>query len=233
MRLALSILLLSGGGAFAQDAATSLDEMRAKGLPPHQLQAINAIGSNILQAKQMGRTQTDPNDKDLLNELRSTAGKLVAAENLSSANISLSSDAQAATAANDWQAANDAARKSAQAAAWDVVGKLNQASSQLLASGNSKAKQQIVSGGMPIGQQRGGLYQQWANQLEVVINNTNSPDRISQLLALQSQLQPGQRSVTATPTTLGTPSMQAMTWNAPPAVAEPQPAGSGKKTKKH
>jgi preprotein translocase subunit SecD len=182
----------------------------------------------------MGEVQTDPNDKDLLNQLQATVDNLIAAENLSKSNISLSTDKQAVAVANNQQAAHDAARKAAQQGAWGVFGKLHQEKDELQAPASGKAKREIISGGMPIGEQRGRQYEEWADQLEEIINNSNGPERIGQLLTLQAQLHPTQHGVAPAPTTPSTPSLQAMTWDEPPAVEQSQhTAGSGSSGKKH
>ncbi|WP_446812262.1 hypothetical protein ACH50O_23025 (plasmid) [Methylomonas sp. 2BW1-5-20] len=211
MRLLLC-LLLATGTAYAQSIPeTTLEEMRAKHLSPQQLQAIRAIGGNVLQAKQTA--QVDPADKALLMQLQSAVYKLIAAENLTNpAGLNaISKNGAAIPAVNTQQTANDAARKSAETAAWEIIGNLHQDSSQLQSTSKSAAKRVIHSAGKPIGEQRGRQYELWANQLEAIINNKN-PDRITELLIFGKQIQTQPSGVSPTAIDRGPPNFQSRPW---------------------
>jgi hypothetical protein len=214
MRLFL-LLLLATGTAYAQPIPEiTLEEMRAKHLPPAQLQAIRAIGGNILQAKQTA--QSDPADKDLLIQLQSAVSKLLVAENLmNTANLNKIRKNGAAIpdtqqTANP-QPANNAARKSAETTAWEVIGKLRQDSGQLQSTPKSAAKHVIYSAGKPISEQRGRQYDQWANQLESIIHK-NNPDWITELLKFGMQLQTQQFGVGPAAMSHSAPNFQSRPW---------------------
>ena len=173
--LVLVMVVTATGNSYAQTATTTqapiptvtLQELRAKGIPSEQLQAIQKIGGNILQAK---RTATaEPGDKDLLNQVQATVSQLLSIEK---------------------PGVSQSQRQSAQSSVYDVVTALRQESNLLQPTGNKSAQKQILSGGKQIGQQRGALYGGLASQLEAIVSNNNTASRIKQLLAFNSQLQP-------------------------------------------
>ena len=173
--LVLVMAVTATGNSYAQTATTTqapiptvtLQELRAKGIPSEQLQAIQKIGGNILQAK---RTATaEPGDNDLLNQVQATVSQLLSLEK---------------------PGVSPSQRKSAQSSAYEVVTALRQESNLLQPTGNKSAQKQILSGGKQIGQQRGALYSGLASQLEAILGNNNAASRIKQLLAFNGQLQP-------------------------------------------
>jgi hypothetical protein len=188
--LVMCLLMVSGNNTYAQTVtsngnnslpapATTLPELRAKGLPAEKLQIIQQIGGNVLQAK---RTATvEPGDKDVLNQVQATVANLLKIEKQGVGNIGLSANAQSQ---------QQGALKKAQSAAWEVVTTLRQESSLLQGSGKKLPKKQILSGGKHVGEQRGRLYVLWANQLDNILGNQDTSARLKQLTDLNNQLLP-------------------------------------------
>ncbi|WP_347989701.1 prenyltransferase/squalene oxidase repeat-containing protein [Methylomonas sp. AM2-LC] len=188
--LVMCLLMVSGNNTYAQTVtsngnnslpapATTLPELRAKGLPAEKLQIIQQIGGNVLQAK---RTATvEPGDKDVLNQVQATVANLLKIEKQGVGNIGLSANAQSQ---------QEGALKKAQSAAWEVVTTLRQESSLLQGSGKKLPKKQILSGGKHVGEQRGRLYVLWANQLDNILGNQDTSARLKQLTDLNNQLLP-------------------------------------------
>jgi hypothetical protein len=182
--LLVLVMVMATGNSEAQTTAptqtpiptVTLQELRAKGIPSAQLQTIQKIGGNILQAKRSATV--DPNDKALLNQAQATVNNL----------LNIEKSELGSHAGNQSQL--NSARQSAQSAAWNVVTALRQESGLLQGTANKPAQKQILSGGKPVGAQRGNLYANWANQLETILGNHNTPSRFQQLLALNKQLQP-------------------------------------------
>lgn len=179
--LVLVMAMTAAGNSEAQTTASTqtpiptmtLQELRSKSIPASQLQTIQQIGGNILQAK---RTATvDPNDKALLNQVQATVSNLLAIE----------TSGLGANANN-----NQFQLKSAQSAAWNVVTALRQESNLLQSTATTPAKKVIYSGGKPVGVTRGKLYSGWANQLETILGDTNTASRVRRLLVFKNQLQP-------------------------------------------
>lgn len=193
----------------------------ARSLPPEKLDAIRAIGRNLLQAKK--NAQDNPADAESLAQLRTVVDKLIAVENLSSNSVSISVEGTASTAQTAESASLAQERAATRAAALEMVGQLRrhtgavsqQAQSAAVVSGSSSA-------GFPVGEQRGRLFERLADKLEGALAADNA-GRMAQLQALRDQIQTTHSGVIETPLTHGTPTIQAMPWNpAPPASAQKQ-----------
>ena len=65
------------------------------------------------------------------------------------------------------------------------------------------------SAGLPIGEQRARLFERWASKLDAALSEGNK-DRIGQLRELRDQLRATKGSLSETPVTHGTPTLQAM-----------------------
>jgi hypothetical protein len=167
----LLVLLTLSESAFADGDLTmpsiTLKEMRAKGLPPGQLQTIRAIGSNVLQAKRTATT--DPHEKDALKQVQAAAQDLISGVRVKK---------------------SDAENKKSETAGWDVVASLRHEHDQLQGAGNRPAQKQLHSGGKSIGEQRGKLYSQLADQLDSALSERDPATRLKQLLTLSQYLKP-------------------------------------------
>ena len=196
--------------------AKTIEAFSARSLPPEKLYAIRAIGSNILQAKR--NTVDNPTDTGQLTKLRTLVDQLIAVESTSSSVISLNLSGNS----TNTQAAEPAdlvkQREDLRTAARDASGQLHYRASSLGSQAKSVASADgSRSAGFPVGQQRGKLFERWANQLDEALADGN-PNRLAQLYALRNQIQAKHNGVIDTPTTPATPTLQAMPW-IPPASA--------------
>jgi len=191
--------------------------MASNGLEANKLDAIRSIGHNILLAKKSAKK--DPSDNEQLLQIRATVDSLIAAETSASKIMVQQVSNKTAGIPDNQQAAIEARRNAAQTAAWDVVSKLRQDAGQLQRTSKAAAKRRIYSSGLPVGEQRGRLYERWANKLEAILAKNNS-DRVSKLLAFRDQLQANQRGVITSLLGHKTPTLQALPWEWPESKAK-------------
>ena len=209
MRIFLCLLLLAATAQAGSNATTPNIMAPANKLPPETLTAIQRISRNVLQAKRMGRQQTD-NNTEQLSQLNGALNKLIAVE-LQSFQVNLINlPGKSATTPKTQPATGLIARMAAQNQTWDVIDMLRQQASQLQGQENTPAQVQIYSGGFSIGQQRGRLFDKWADKLETILNS-HSADSLLQLSAFKTQLTPQATGISNTANMPKTPSLQSMT----------------------
>lgn len=222
MRIFLCLLLLA---STVQAETTTRSMTPDKGLPPDKLQAIRQIGQNILQsqedARESGGNETAATNASL-KQLSTTINNLIAAEtpapSLSSHPIVINASGNAAATSGTKQATGKKlmARMSSQSQAWAEVSTLRQNAGHLQKRKNTPAEIQVYSGGFPVGEQHGRLYDNLADKLENILS-IDSPNRLAQLKALRAQLTPKNTGSIRTPIAQRTPSIQVMTWENPDA----------------
>lgn len=178
-------------------------------LSPEKLDAIRLIGRHVLQAK--NRDTQEPIDKGPLNQLRASLDNLIAAEASSSPSASHLSRQALNTPRSQPSLTASPAVTLRKNQAWDEVGNLRQQAGQLRRRNNKPAKTEIYVAGLPIGEQQGRLYDQWADKLETILSDDNA-DRVTQLRALRDRLKPQKRSISDTASMHDTPTLQAMPW---------------------
>ncbi|OAI13205.1 hypothetical protein A1507_17715 [Methylomonas koyamae] len=177
-------------------------------LPPEKLDAIRLIGRHVLQAKNKG--QDEPSEKEQLVQLRTALDKLIAAEALPSQTVGISLENKAPAAAGQ-QVGSDAVRTTARTQAWDVVTKLRQDASQWHNQTKAAEKHELYAAGFPVGQQRGRLFDEWADKLETTLSDANT-DRLTQLRDFRERLKFEKHGVIDLPLASKTPTIQAMPW---------------------
>ncbi|WP_026600593.1 hypothetical protein [Methylomonas sp. 11b] len=210
MRIMLC-LLLAAFTAHADSKSASQTEANtaSHALPPEKLDAIRLIGRQVLQAK--NKVQEESPEKEQLVQLRTTLDKLIAAEALPSQTVRISLGNKAPVVAPNQQATSDALRATARTQAWDVVTKLRQDASQWQSRTKAAAKHELYSAGFPVGEQRGRLFEQWADKLEATISDTNT-DRVTLLRDFRERLKFEKHGVIDLPLASKTPTIQAMPW---------------------
>lgn len=218
MRLFL-FLLLTVSSAQAQPKLDDVPDTRIDNnspgihaLPTEKLEAIRQIGRHVLMAKKSGREE--PVNTEQLSQLRAAVDNLIAAEDSSKPN-GIKLEKQASAASSGIQPDQDEPqRKAARTRGLDVVAKLRQEASQLQSKTKTSTKIEVYSGGYPIGQNRGRLFEKWADKLEATITDSNA-NRIDQLRRLREQLNAKKNSVTDVPIEHETPTAQAIPWKKP------------------
>jgi hypothetical protein len=183
-------------------------------LPPEKLEVIRLIGRNVLLSKES--VTDESSDKEQISQLRNTVDKLIATETQVSQLGSISLASKTSIPNSTQQNADETSRKAARTHAWDIVSKLRQDASQLRHQNKKSAKVEEYSGGFPVGEQHGRLFDTWANKLEATLSDNNT-DRLSQLRALRDQLKTEKHGVINTPLAQKTPTIQAMPWEEPEA----------------
>jgi hypothetical protein len=190
MRIYLCLLLAAASTVQAgTNAATPNTSMApANTLPVETITAIQRISQNILQAKIMGRRETGTNAEQLAL-LNGALSQLIAVERQSLPANPVGLPGTSFVTPATQPATGLVARMAAQNQAWDVIDALRQSANQLQGQHNAPAQAQVYSGGFSVGAQRGRLFVRWADKLEVALDN-QTPDRLAQLTALQTQLTP-------------------------------------------
>lgn len=146
-------------------------------------------------------------------QLRTTVDQLIAAEAMpsQSTGIRLVNKAPAPSVS---QATGASTRDAARTHAWKVSAILRQEASQLHSKTKTPAKHEQYSAGFPVGQQRGRLFEQLADKLEVTLDDNNT-NRMAQLRVLRDQLNPEKHGIIDAPLVHETPTLQAMPWEEP------------------
>lgn len=171
MRILLCLLLAFASSAQAGTNPSAPGIMAPKNaLPPESLAAIQNLSQILLQARLEGRQEASA-DNEQLALLNAAVNKLIAAEDRSPNRHGLGL----------------IARMRAHIEAWDAVSSLRQDAGQLQPKNQAPAQVQVYSGGLPVGEQRGRLFDKWADELETIINSDDS-SRLEKLKELQARL---------------------------------------------
>lgn len=220
MHVLLCLLLVAvTAHADPRAAVDAEDNISNHPLSPEKLDAIRLIGRHVLQAK--NRDTQAPIDKGPLNQLRTSLDNLIAAEASPSPSASHLSRQALNTPSSQPSLTASPAITLRKNQAWDEVGNLRQQAGQLRSRNNKPAKTEVYAAGLPIGEQQGRLYDEWADKLETILSNDNA-DRLRKLRALRDQLKPEKRLITDTALMHDTPTLQAMPWRETEAP-KPQP----------
>jgi small-conductance mechanosensitive channel len=219
MRIFLCLLLaVSAVQARPTSKITDTDtNANIPALPTQQLDAIRQIGRNVLQAKKKGRDE--PADNGQLSQLRATVDKLIAAETPASPTNGIRLEKEAQATATNPPDQGEPARQAARTHALDVVAKLRQDGNHLHGTAKAPAKTEAYSAGFPVGQQRGRLFEHWADKLEATLGGDDTK-RLAQLKGLREQLSPEKHGIIDTPMAHKTPTIQAMPWETPKVPAK-------------
>lgn len=210
MRILLCLLLAAfTAHADSKSASQTEENTVSHALPPEKLDAIRLIGRHVLQAK--NKVQDEPSEKEQLVQLRTTLDKLIAAEALPSQTVGISLENKAPVVASAQQVTSNTVRTTARTQAWDVVTKLRQDASQWHSPTKAAAKHELYAAGFPVGQQRGRLFDEWADKLEATLSDANT-DRLTQLREFRERLKFEKHGVIDLPLASKTPTIQAMPW---------------------
>jgi len=227
MHQLLCLFLLSSAVQAASQSIPPTIQTPNKGLSSEQLQAIRQLGQSLLQAKKEAREE-QPVNKNQIVQLNSALNDLITAETPALSVLSPpvvmnpSGNSSVTPLTQPSPAKNRVSRNAAQTQAWDIVHALRQNASHVQRLKNSPAKVQVYSGGFPVGEQHGRLYDHWADQLDTILTHDSS-DRLAQLHALKAQLVIQKTGDFRTPIAERTPTIQAMPWQTAKAVRKNKP----------
>jgi len=203
MRILLGLLLVSTATAQADSGSANI-LAPTNPLPIETMDTIRQISQNVLQAKKSGKQQLN-NDNSQLSSLNAALTQLI---NVQVQILQPGAIYQAGKA----PAKNTLlARIAAQSQAYDVIAGLREQSSQLQAQGNKPAQVQVYSGGLAVGEQRGRLFDKWADELETIL--ADNGNILPQLKNFQARINNQTPAVLQTSGKPETPSLQAMPWN--------------------
>lgn len=193
-------------------AASNLRSV-SQGLNPGQLNAIRAVGRNVLAAKHSASSADEVDDLAQVNRLRSLLDKLLASE-FDPANMIVAAEQEREP--NDQRGRREklaGARASIRLEARDLAMQFRRKAERRTAHTDSAFAS--TSAGMPIGQQRAVLFERWSQQLNDALA-AEGPIKVEKLRELRQALRPtvglnGPRGgLTDGPLTYGTPTLQAM-----------------------
>lgn len=184
-------------------------KLRLHALPTQKLDAIRLIGRNVLLAKRSWEDEAV--DKAQVAQLRSTVDQLIATETQTFQTNSIELEKKGTAVSSIHQASDETKRKAARNHAWTMVAKLREGGSLLHSKTKAPAKIEVYSGGLPVGQQRGRLFEKWADKLEATLDD-NNPQRLAQLKDLRERLKPEKHGIVEAPLIHETPTFQAIPW---------------------
>ena len=214
MRALLCLLLAystAEAGPSAPPVADPVPPMAARTLSPGKLDAIRVFGRNVLSAKKSG--EDDPADAKQLAQLRATVDQLMAVETPIGGPAAITIEEQGTRPRSQAGTAATPGRKAARRKARDMAGKLRYRANAMISSGKAATvRSGARSAGLPMGEQRGRLFERWADQLDAAVDD-NNPQREASLRELKNALQSAERRGIEAPRTWGTPTLQAMPAN--------------------
>ncbi|MGD0960063.1 MAG: hypothetical protein ABSB19_09670 [Methylomonas sp.] len=210
MRIYLGLLLLMVAATAQAGSNSNSNSIMApaNSLPAETITAIQRISHNVLQAKRQGRLQTD-NGSDQVSQLNSVLNQLIAVEQQASQTNAINLPGNSATTPVTQTSNGLIARMLAHNQAWDAVSALRLQAEQLQGQNNTPPQVKIYSGGFSIGEQRGRLFDKWADELEAILDN-NTSDRLPQLTAFKARLQPQSTIANLNDNLPKTPTLQVM-----------------------
>lgn len=186
---------------------SGIEAVRARALPPMQVEAIRVIGHNVLSAKKS--SIDDPNDAEQLAQLRAAVDRLIAVDLDPSNRMPITVMGEGTQEQRAARLRITKRRETAQADARALAGQLRGRRGILASRAQSNPQADITSAGFPVGEQRAWLFKGWVQKLDAVLDN-DTPDRAAKLRELHSQLQATMGGLTDTPLSHGTPTLQAM-----------------------
>lgn len=203
--VSLLVMMAVGAPVFAQPVQKP-EAAAPRSLAPVQLDAIRAIGRNVLAAKH--RAVDDPADADLLETLRADVDRL-AAESARPPRPSITVQGQKKTPSPGKALGKSltAPPQPDRAATRALVERLQRRAATL-----EEARVRATAGAetrLAARSQRARLFKRWAEQLDAALA-ADAGDRVARLRALQSRLARDQRGLTDTPRAHTTPTLQAM-----------------------
>lgn len=208
--LALSILLPfahAETSAPKPSNASQISLTAARGLSPEQISAIRKVGRNVLAAKKSG--EEDSADAAQLSSLRTSLDALITADlapkNRAPITLEGPESIEQRKSLEKLAHLRDSTRNDARA----LAAQLRNRSEIKAAQARGTPEADTRSAGLPIGEQRARLFERWASKLDAALSEGNK-DRIGQLRELRDQLRATKGSLSETPVTHGTPTLQAM-----------------------
>jgi hypothetical protein len=198
----MALLIASAGFSQAQE---SRPETRP--LSTDQLSSIRAVSRNVLAAKKSGIE--DSTDVDQLKKLRATLDQLIASELDPKNRLPITVQGQENGEQRRKRDGVENLRRTARSDASALATNLRQRGERKAAQARDVGGEQMRSAGLPIGEQRAQLFERWSQKLDLALGE-NIDDRAGELLSLRKQLGSTFGGLTASPTTRGTPTLQAM-----------------------
>ena len=195
-----------------QGAPPKSGEAVARALPPAQINAIRAVGRNVLAAKKSGAD--DPADAAQLVRLRASLDRLIATDLDPRNRLPITLQGDESSAQRKARTAVADLREAARSDARALAAQLRERGGLMASRTRTDAAADTTSAGFPVGEQRARLFERWAQKLNAALADDN-PDRAAQLRELRGQLQSvhGQATkggLTEAPLAHGTPTLQAM-----------------------
>ncbi len=202
--VSLLVMMAVGAPVFAQPVQKP-EAAAPRSLAPAQLDAIRAIGRNVLAAKH--RAVDDPADAELLETLRADVDRLAAeSARLPRPSITVQGQKKTPSPGKALSKSLTASPQPDRAATRALVERLQRRAATLEARVRATTGAETRLAARP---QRARLFNRWAEQLDAALA-ADAGDRVARLRALQSQLARDQRGLTDTPRAHTTPTLQAM-----------------------
>jgi hypothetical protein len=206
--LALVLVLAAFSAARADEGESPpiAREAVARQLSPAKLNAVRAVGRNLLAAKKSDAD--DAGDAVRLMQLRNNVERLLAAELALDARTPITVQGSASKPPSESRTAALRSRDTARGDARGLVQQLRQRAGVLGASSEGRGAE-ATSAGFPIGAQRARLFRRWADVLDAALA-ADATDRTRALAELRRQLRGRLGDLSDAPLAHGTPTLQAM-----------------------
>ncbi len=225
----MSLAVLSAVSVHAAEIATSKAPVSATkevhALNPVQIAAIRGISRNVLAAKKSGAENGD--DAAQLASLRSSVDALIAADLDAARDTPITVQGQESNEQRKVREKVVSLRQAARTEASGLVTQLRQRSERKKAVSQDSPEADAHSAGLPVGEQRARMFEQWAQKLDAALADGNDR-RTVQLRELREQLQAKQSGVVEAPYPRGTPTLQAMPADYVPAKSGGRSHGADK-----
>jgi hypothetical protein len=225
----MALAVLSAASVHAADIASpkapSSATKEVHALNPVQIAAIRGISRNVLAAKKSGADNGD--DAAQLASLRSTVDALIAADLDAAQDAPITVQGQESNEQRKVREKVVSLRQAARREASGLVTQLRQRSERKKAISQDSPEADAHSAGLPVGEQRARMFEQWAQKLDAALADGNER-RTVQLRELREQLQAKQSGVVEAPYPRGTPTLQAMPADYAPAKSGGRSHGADK-----
>lgn len=225
----MSLAVLSAASVHAAEIATSQAPSSATkevhALSPVQITAIRGISRNVLAAKKSGADNGE--DAAQLASLRSTVDALIAADLDAAHDTPITVQDQESKEQRKLHEKVLSLHQVARTEAKGMVTQLRQRSERRKAESQDPSEVDTRSAGLPVGEQRARLFEQWAQKLDAALADGNER-RTVQLHELREQLEAKQSGAVEAPYPRGTPTLQAMPADYSPAKSGGRSNGADK-----
>lgn len=189
---------------------TSISDYSARhALSPAQINAIRAMGRNVLAAKKTADKDNDDAIEEL-SRLRASLDQFIAV-NIDPQNrspITVQGQEESAEELHSRETISGQ-RKAAHSKALELTGQFREHAALLSSQKQKKTEKNDTSAGFPLGSQRALIFERLAQKLETALDKDN-PDQFGQLRQLQDQLRSTQGGLSEAPLNHGTPTLQSM-----------------------